>query len=218
MPDVWVVWPSASEERHNKAAAAWQGRGYKVGVLVDGKHKITNPLHSGVFLRVPAYPGYFRSVNALIHAAFVLKASVVVAAADDMLPDQKRTAEEIAMQFFKRFPSGMGIMQPIGDDLDGTDRICGSPWIGRRFCEEYYFGQGPYYPYMQFYGDEELFEVARRDGLLYQDRDVCQRHEHWTRSGAASKTAYQVSNQQFWNTDKRIFEARKAANFPGAKL
>jgi hypothetical protein len=41
-----------------------------------------------------------------------------------MLPDP-RPAQEIAEAFLARFPDGFGVLQPTGDTMDGTDRICG---------------------------------------------------------------------------------------------
>lgn len=142
-----------------------------------------------------------------------------------MLPDPSRSAQSIAAEFYARFPDGFGIMQPVGDTMDGTDRICGSPWMGRGWIDRANLGTGPLWSgYVGFYADEELFEVSRalRNGdhsCLEQRADLCQFHEHWTRHGApgaGSRPAYSEFSQSWWTRDQELFKKRKEAGFPGS--
>ncbi len=217
---IYVVFPSASESRCAKAVEAWTAMGYKVGVLTD---KVGFRVPEEVSIRInvaTGYPGYWRSCNWLVTLAYERwDATVVVCAADDMLPDPDKNAAVLAAEFHERFPDGYGIMQPTGHKMGnadangkyGVERICGSPFIGRAYAEK----RGPYhYGYHHFYGDEEVFEVAQAEGVLWQRPDLAHFHDHWMLYGVHAKTHYQRANQQYWPADKRLFEARKVDGFP----
>lgn len=210
--DVYYVYPSCNAERHNETVERWRKQGYKVGVLTNG------PMIMDVDFSIwePVYQGYWKSVNMLCKA-LVERADVIVVGADDIHPDPNLTAQEIAGQFLEHFPGGYGVMQPTGDDLDGTDRICGSPWLGSAWIREGYHGEGPYWGgYGHYYADEEMFEVARDRRVLWQRDDLTQYHDHWIRKGADAKTDYQIYNNGYWDQDKELFRDRRAKNFPGS--
>ena len=212
MPDAWVVWPTCNPVRHKGKLNAWRSQGYRVGVLVNG---VLGYDHADLMIWESEYRGYWQSVNMLCHA-LIERADVIVVAADDMCPDPNLTAQEIAQQFLEHFPGGYGVMQPTGDDLDGTDRICGSPWLGREWIKESYCGYGPYWGgYLRFYGDEELFNVAKQQGVLWQRPDLTQYHDHWLRTG--TKTDYQIANEAWWDQDKELFRQRRCDGFPGSE-
>lgn len=214
--NVWYAIPSANYARCMSCFDAWEAQGCRCAVLLDFGALI--PRNAEVFLQPREYPGYFASVNQLaFHLLERHGADIVVAGGDDMFPDPKRTAQEIAEQYLARFPDGFGVMQPTGDDLDGTDRICGSPWFGRGWIQRANGGRGPFWPeYRAFFGDEELKTVAEAQGVLWQRPDLVQRHEHWSRPGAAPKTAYQARNDGLWNRDETIFKVRRGRGFPGS--
>lgn len=159
------------------------------------------------------WPGYYRSVCALCQQ--IGEADIVVTGGDDMFPDGRLDAQQIAEQFFERFPDGFGVMQPTGDDLWGTDLVAGSPWLGSAWVREAYRGSGPLcQDYMVWFGDQELKLVAERLGVFWPRPDLVQRHEHWWRT--RQRKDYQKRNQQlYWQPDQKIFEARLAADFPG---
>jgi hypothetical protein len=212
---VWVCFPTANAERAEMAAEAWRRCGYRIALLTNTGQDHSFPLVD-LNVNVSAYPGYWRSCNALAKAVVAIDPEfrALVCAADDMEPDPDHTADEIAYQFLDRFPDGYGVMQPTGDDLDGTDRICGSPWLGRGWIIDSY-SDGPYHSgYMQFFMDEELLNVAKLEGVLWQRPDLTQYHAHWSREGKITKTDYQRANDRFWAQDKRLFEARRAEGFP----
>lgn len=136
-----------------------------------------------------------------------------------------------------RFPwSTFGVMQPTGDRWQDTpfsrqrfgqdrgapiDRVAGSPWMGREFCERMYEGKGPLFPgYKHMFVDEELQEVATKLGVFYQRRDLTHLHRHYIRMNndtACEPPAHLKvwTSQAHWDESKALFEARKAAGFPG---
>ncbi len=134
---------------------------------------------------------------------------------------------------FFREPVGartFGVMQPTGDrwgDAQGPyiDRVAGSPWIGREFARRMYQGQGPYWPeYRHQFVDEELQAVAIKMGVFWQRPDLTQHHAHWGRARAGERMApsermpaflAEANSADHWRKYKGIFEARKAAGFPG---
>lgn len=190
--------------------------GYTVVLLQD---RITfEPVSKAIHVVRPwlNYAGYAKSCNWLVREYLPSNAKIVVFGGDDMLPDPKVRASVIAEQYYDRFPDGMGVMQPIGDDLKGTDKICGSPWCGRGWLDNAYGGAGPFFgDYYHFYADEEMKEVTEAAGLLWQRSDLAQRHEHWTREGIP-RPAFYDHIQAKWDHDRGIFTKRKAAGFPGA--
>lgn len=197
-----VIWPTCNPAKSARATVAWKDRGYDVFAWTDES-----------FGR---YLGYWSACNDIISALWGnMDWPVVIVAADDLFPDP-RPAEEVLEIYRTRFPDHDGVMQPCGDDLPGTKEICGSPWIGRKFIENTYNGRGPYYSgYQQFFGDQELMNVAQRMGKLWMHTGLTQRHEHWLRPGIA-KLDYQTANDRFWDQDKATYYWRKSQGFPGA--
>ena len=136
--------------------------------------------------------------------------------------------------------STFGVMQPTGDRWGDSavsrqrygqnrgayiDRVCGSAWIGREFARRVNKGNGPLWPeYFHMFVDEELQEIALRNGVLWQRPDLSQLHRHWGRAegnkpGDAAKMPAHLTkaNAQF-DEARKLFDKRKAASFPGAEL
>jgi len=125
-----------------------------------------------------------------------------------------------------------GVMQPTGDRYAGgqIDRICGSAWIGREFAKRAYLGNGPLWPdYTHMFVDEELQEVAKRYGVLWQRPDLTQLHMQYCRESAAidspakeAKPPDHITHDGYtsehWEKYQKIFNERKAAGFPGSEL
>lgn len=217
--EVWLALPSNNYPMAVKTLAAWKAQGYMIAILTDGA---TPPPPAVLALAdrhvAPwqEYHGWVRSANYLIAEVVPKDAPVVVVAGDDMYPDEQLRASGILQLFRDRFPDLLGIMQPTGDDLDGTDRICGSPWLGREFIKRVNGGRGClWHEYFTFYSDEELFEVSRLLGLLWQNPSLKQYHAHWQRIGAPQTN---VKAHGYWEQDKELFRGRKAAGFPGHLL
>lgn len=102
------------------------------------------------------------------------------------------------------------------------DRIAGSPWMGREFCQRMYHGSGPMYNgYYHNFADEELQNVAQKLGVFWQRRDLLQEHRHWARPRGdwrdAPEWAKKINDPRLsdWDRSKALFAARKAAGFPG---
>ena len=129
-----------------------------------------------------------------------------------------------------------GIMQPTGDRWGDSaasrqvfgedrgallDRICGSPWMGRTWCERAYGGNGPLCAeYWHLHADEELHEVATKLGVLWQRSDLIQHHDHPLRKDGASQADWPeflkpINTPESWNRHQQLFNARKRAGFPG---
>lgn len=173
------------------------------------------------------YPGYAKSVNALI--AYVLNidedAEWFVTGGDDVNPDPDHTPEHIAAECFEHFGGTFGVMQPTGDRwANGSiDRICGSPWMGRGFCESMYGGQGPLWPnWFHCFVDEELQCVAQKLGVLWQRSDLIHRHNHWLRCEGPRDVNWRATEPEHLkdknltlHRDRPLFEDRKAHGFPG---
>jgi hypothetical protein len=164
----------------------------------------------------------------------------IVAAGDDMMPDPQKSADEIAAECSKHFweigahdaafkPGNptWGVMQPIGDVFPGTDRICGSPWMGAEFCKRINGGRGPFWPeYTHMFPDQEMLEVTRKLGILWQRRDLTHFHkwckrigetDQWDGNKPTPDFLTEAYSQAHWDKYKALFEARKAAGFPGHK-
>lgn len=173
----------------------------------------------------------------------------IVTGGDDTEPDQAHTADEIAAQCSEHFrtvalspenydwcealwPNGcqpdqlatFGVMQPTGDPFAGNSisRICGSPWMGREFCQRINGGQGPFWPeYTHMFGDEEMQNVTLMLGILWQRPDLTHYHHHFMRQGdAAVRTEVpdflrEANSQAHWEKYKGLFTERQMAGFPG---
>lgn len=218
--DVWVLMPTVMKGHVPAQLSKWTGRGYRVGLWVDSVPNSEVHQFSELKIQGP-YPGVWASWNILAHTACKLGADVCVLIGDDMDPDPTKNAQEIANEFFDKFPDGFGVMQPCGDlqgkDSTGTPaaaRICGSPWVGRSWVQFAYGGSGPVSAlYDAFYADEELKHYAEKMGRLWMRPDLSQFHRHWS-WGHLPKRSYHERNQTKWLNDKALFERRQKAGFP----
>ncbi|NQU76493.1 MAG: hypothetical protein HQ546_09295 [Planctomycetes bacterium] len=208
---VWYAIPSANLDNLRRCLKAWQEMGYRTAVLIEADEDWE--LDVDLILRQRGYEGYPAAVNRL-YRAIGEKADIVVTGGDDIYPDPNHMADQLAEQFADRFPDGFGVMQPVGDDFHGTDRICGSPWMGRKFIRTINGGKGPFWPeYAHFFCDEEMFEVCKMLGVLWQRKDLVQYHDHWSRNGGRQKP-YHERAQKNWSDAAKLFYRRKAEGFP----
>lgn len=211
---VMLAMPVANEANCAKHIPLWLNKGYEVLLLQD---RFRFPV-AGATIVTPFdhYIGWPKAVNWMVANAVPKEVGIVIAAGDDMTPDPHLSAQDIAAFYWDRFRDGLGVMQPTGDDMDGTDRICGSPWMGRGWLDRAYDGKGPMWGgYFQFYADEELKVVSEGLGLLWQAKGITQYHDHWTRKGQ-SRPHYQDLSQSWWDVDKAEFLVRQASGFPGS--
>lgn len=223
---VWYCIPSARPRvEANLALSQWRERGYKIALWrdTDDDAPICNLLLFG------AYPGYPKAVNALVKEVLALDPEYhwIAIGGDDTYPDN-HTPGDIARECTEHFGGTFGVMQPTGDRwADGSiDRICGSPWLGREFCERMYGGKGPLCDeYRHMFADEELFELAVKLDVLWQRRDLTHFHNHFCRvenavdwdKGRATMPEFlrEANSQEHWRKYKALFASRKAAGFPG---
>ncbi len=245
MNNVWFAIPSIRPE--GGTIPLWRKQGYRVAVLRQGR------LLTDCELQIPTdqYKGWAPSVNIL--AKWILehdpKAEWIVTGGDDYEPDLAYEAQEIGDQCTRYFGAllspenaTLGVMQPVGDRWGDTtasrktygdnrgayiDRIAGSPWMGRAWCEGSYEGNGPMYAgYKHMYADEELKEVAEKLGVYWARRDLTQLHKHWGRRPGdefASMTdcpdfLLPVNTPQHWQESMALFVYRKTNGWPGSGI
>lgn len=226
----WLCIPSKRPAAEvNPTLAKWRAKGYRIAIWRDPGDE---PVDCDLLIREP-YQGYARAVNAVVAAVLEMNPSCewCVAAGDDTEPDPNYTADSIAAECTTHFGGTFGVMQPTGDRWGEDprlpnlhpmrtayiDRVCGSPWLGREFCERMYHGTGPLFDgYFHMYVDEELQAVAVKLGVLWQRPDLLHLHRHWAReTGKRPAFLETVNSPQHWNQAKRLFETRKAEGFPG---
>lgn len=227
MRNVWVLIPTALKEHVWDHFAKWRTQGYKIGLLTDafacpsGDPRRQRAIEaSDMLIDCATYPNVWKSWNMLAKAVMAWGADVCVMIGDDMDPDPLKSAQEIAEEYLARFPDGYGVMQPCGDPqgmdssgLPAAARICGSPWVGRRWVNDAYRGNGPVCgEYNAFYADEEMKLKAEKLGVLWMRSELTQFHHHWS-WGHLQRQEYHVRNNKKWNDDKALFEKRKEEGF-----
>jgi len=243
MSQAWLCIPSARPpEEAGKVLKLWKERGYKIALWRDGDCNEIDygfNVSQGINLKVTAceYPGYAEAVNRLIVNAVYKDPSAewFIAAGDDTEPDPNHSAEEIAAECFEHFSGTFGVMQPTGDRWhEGVggftnapiDRVAGSAWYGREYCRRMYRGKGPlWHEFDHMFVDEHAQCVAQKLGVLWQRRDLVQRHSHWGR-GDTDKALVRDpvipphlvkwNTREHWDKSKAIFERLKAGGFAEA--
>ena len=225
---VWYVIPSAKPARDAQDCInEWRRMGYKVAVWRDTD---AQPVDADFAIYAP-YPGYAQAVNTLAQTVLGMDPGCqwVVTGGDDVFPDTLKHPDQIARECSRRFGKGdildhgdaenlfgtYGVMQPIGDAWGGIERICGSPWMGREWCLKANKGAGPLHPdYWHMHVDEHLQEAAKKQGVLWQRKDIKHEHRHWARENKPMP-AYlaQVNTQRHWEESKALFNRHRATGF-----
>ena len=213
--DVWFAIPTCNITRANECFEKWGRQGYKTAALVNGMPRdMASQVKAERIWYLEKYPGWPTSVNILCKQ-LAEHADIVVSGGDDMDPDPNRNAVSIAHDFMDHFKDAFGVMQPTGDEMEETPRICGSPWMGWKWIAEAYGGRGPMWgEYHHFYADEELKSVSEKLGVLWQRKDLAHRHNHWSRPGGPPKTDYQLVLDQAWSRDGMLNKMRKKNDYP----
>ena len=227
---VWYCIPSKRPPAEaEKCLSKWRERGYKLAVWRDEGPRLPD-IQLSIFA---PYDGYAKAVNQLVNDVLDHDPSCdwVVTGGDDVWPDPNHTADEIAAQCSEHFAGTFGVMQPTGDRWGDDaasrvrwpdapamiDRICGSPWMGREFCQRINQGNGPlWHEYRHNWVDEELQNVAIQYGCFWRRRDLTHYHDHSRRDGGPW-----LDFQQGFDADYRrmhpLFDARKKMGFPGSE-
>lgn len=213
MSEVWFAIPSASVERCRERLPAWRDRGYRIAILQNVER---GEIPADIVQWSDDYPGWGESINILCSSIVPESADIIVSGGDDMLPDPDRTAQELAAEYFERFPDGFGVMQPAGDSFMWAENYCGSPWFGRRFFSAMYGGHGPMCGgYRHNWADYELYWVARCIGKLWMRDDATQHHAHFTREGEEQPEWWTTNVAAADRRDCELFLSRKHMFFPG---
>lgn len=186
--------------------------GYKVGILVETPLRVRAKfVGADEVISQQAWQGFSKAVNRLCRS---VPGNIVVVAGDDVYPHREKAAEEIGIEFLRRFPNTFGVMQPTGDKFGGYLTACISPWIGRAFIEQVYGGNGPYWEeYFHYFNDTELQEVATRLDAFQQRPDLTQYHDHWQRRGE-QRPPHLLEAERRWRDMRDLFDRRKRAGFP----
>jgi hypothetical protein len=233
--NVWFAIPSCRPAAEAEPILAkWRERGYKIALLRQGE-----PLEADLTIQTDHYLGWAPSINIL--ARFIVEhdpdAEFIVSGGDDTEPDTDHAAEKIGRECreyfeepgarkFEWIGATFGVMQPTGDlklwPGSAIDRFAGSPWMGREFCRRMYGGSGPLFDgYHHMFADEELQEVATKLGVFWQRPDLIHKHMHWGRRAGGARREdipdflQHVNSREHWNESEALFNARKAAGWPG---
>jgi hypothetical protein len=240
---VWLTIPSARPAAEiADRIQRWQRQGYRIALWRNGPNVddalpfLTN---RDALKATPEYAGWGQSINGMIKeiCAYDPQAQWFVGGGDDTDPDPTKTADDIAAECTEEFGGTLGVMQPTGDRWGEDeiwarhrfphapayiDRICGSPWIGREYARRANRGAGPFWPeYHHFHADEELCVIAKRDGLMWQRRDLIHFHDHPLRTGDRSKLPEfleYINSPEYWSESTALFVKRRNVGFPGSSL
>ena len=240
---VWFCVPTCRPTHEAKECFdKWRALGYKIAILRQGE-----PVDADLLIPTGEYLGWARSTNILAREVLRRDQSArwIVGGGDDYFPVPDLLAcvisgsleghfENVETTHYAEFVTRetFGVMQPTGDrwgDSESSratygadrgaqlDRIAGSPWMGREWCERSYLGNGPMWDeYHHMFADEELQEVAIAQGVFWQRRDLCQMHNHYTREPGRLAAAAEIYSSEEWTRSNRIFCERKAKGFPGS--
>lgn len=222
---VWLCIPSKRPPAVVQTVVRrWQLQGYRVALWRDERNSVLADL----IIQDHNYPGYPQAVNHLVKTVIEMdpEAAWFVAAGDDTYPDNTHTADEIAAMCSDRFSGTFGVMQPTGDrwaDAQGViiERVAGSPWMGREWCERANRGTGPLWSsFFHMFADETLQCVAQKLGVFWQCRDVAHYHDHWARTEnkQATKTPMpdflvRANSKEEWDKSKAEFERLRRSGF-----
>jgi hypothetical protein len=227
---VWFCIPSAKPAAEAQACVhAWRAMGYKVALYRDAAN-ISEPTIDADLVINREYEGYARAVNMLAQIVLASDARCdwIVTGGDDTIPDQTKLADVIALECTQHFAGTFGVMQPTGDrwgadpaqpNFVGSayiDRVAGSPWLGRDWCETANNGAGPLHPdFYHMFVDEFLIESARKQRSFWQRPDLTHFHDHWARRAGNAMPGYirPVNSPSHWRDSQAIFERHRQSRF-----
>lgn len=206
----------------NACLRKWRERGYRVAVQRDPGQ--ADGIEADYVAERP-YTGYAEAVNWLARTVLAEHpdCQIIVTGGDDIDPDPRHDPAVLEREFLEHFAGSFGVMQPVGGepwmvDASGrgcAERVAGSPWMGREWCERANQGRGPLWPdFFHFYEDEFLQETATLLGVFWQRKDMEQFHAHWLRLGQ-KRPPHLDRAQTDWANAKALFDQLKAAGFPG---
>lgn len=211
----WAVFPTINIDNARKVTQLWKDAGYRICVLVEEDLKYADTIGADRILKQRAWTSFPHAANLLCKS---VDGPAVVVIGDDIHPNPYARGPELARRFLARFPDTMGVVQPVGDQYGSIMKCAVSPWIGRKFIEKVYHGQGPYYTgYYHYFSDQELQGVAQLLGCFYQDPDIKQYHDHWQRKNMI-RPEYLMIAKSRWEQDRSTYQNRKVQNYPGHEV
>jgi hypothetical protein len=201
----WFCIPSARPAAEaNLALRKWHEKGYGIALWRDSE----NELPACDMYLMGRYPGYAQAVNAIAKMVFDAdpEARWIIDGGDDTLPDLNHSPDQIAGDCESHFGGTFGVMQPTGDRwaAGSIDRIAGSAWMGREWCERANGGTGPlWYEFAHMFVDQCLLDVATKCGVYWPRPDLAHLHRHFSRKGEEVNRQAQVpAHLVKWNTPK----------------
>lgn len=227
---VWYCIPSAKPVPEAQACVnAWRAMGYKVALYRDAENSREPEIDADVVVYLE-YDGYAKAVNMLANAILLRdpECEWIVTGGDDTIPDQTKRAEVIALECTQHFAGTFGVMQPTGDrwgadpaqpNFVGSayiDRVAGSPWLGRAWCERAHGGQGPLHPdFAHMFVDEALRGAAVTLKCYWERPDLTHFHDHWARKQGQQMPGYirPVNSPGHWRDSQAIFERVKRGGY-----
>lgn len=219
---VWLAMPSANIEMAQKTFPAWKHRGYKIAIVCPVRlSEAYRPLVDMLITETETggYRGWPVSVNYLCKKLTL--ADIIIAAGDDMYPDENHSADELRLQFIEHFNGTLGVMQPYGDKFGSMacaecEQICGSAWLGRDFRNRVNKSKGPLWEdYFHMWADTELYQVAKKHECLWIREDLSQYHAHRLRKHHRFIPNIPRGN---FEVAKNLYYKRKEAGFPNTDL
>lgn len=209
--NIWCLIASSDPEACRRVLPLWRQQGYKAAVLQIGTPA---ELTADLTVRTPADAGQVANLNYLAERVIPKSANLAVLANDHAGPDGVFTAQELAEQFFERFPNGFGVMQP---SAELSDRFTApTPFVGRAWIDSAYGGYGALHGgYRRWFG-AELCWAARALHAYWDRPDLA--HHTVTGPGAMSAATRRdhVAEAEFLN-DRIIFEQRVREGFAGCE-
>jgi hypothetical protein len=229
----WFVIPSARPVEEAQACFdAWRAVGFKTAAVRDDPNDFTR-LEVDYFLTITPYPGWATSINRCAKEVLASDPECVIIASggDDVWPDSNFPVDRVESEFRHHFNGWLGVMQATGAVpgyvpwskavINGRavqERVAWAPMIGRDWCLRAYGGNGPFWPeYRTFFADESLQVVAEALGLYWQRPDMHMPHKTWKHDDG-SRPHHLLHTIAEWEPDAALFNARKAAGFPGHEL
>lgn len=213
-----VCFPTIALQKAAETVGRWRARGFVPLIMVNNVVGAKYPEGCGA-IKKETYEGYFREVNLLCKILFEqARCDVVVCASDGIYPDPELDATACGALLAAKFPNGMGVMQPVWDKFEGSEGNCWGPWIGKGFWREFYGGEGPFcHEYMQYFGGCELYDVAKKEGVLYETDAIHQHNNHYSRVGGPKQSFFQRHNYEtYLDKDRAMYFHRKRDGFQGS--
>lgn len=207
----WAIFPSGNSVAAAECVAAWRDAGWRVGVLIDADQTAVS---CDQLVIESHYAGTGASFNTLIRSIQRYEWSVVACVNDDMFPD--RCEGDFAEYLLRQAFSGgtCGVVQPTGRWYDAMKWCAPSPIIGREYIAR--FPQGVFYSgYYHLYVDQELRDVAIRNGCYAETKSLGIDHRHKS-MGHPDRLPPEKreKNNARHRADAELYEKRLRTGFP----